>query len=67
LNWLAGLQNPDWERRQKHPVAGFLRAGDMLAAWVAHDVLHLRQLVELKWALTGQMVRPYAVAYAGDW
>jgi hypothetical protein len=67
LHWLDNLQNPDFERGQEHPVAGFFHAGDMLAAWVAHDVLHLRQLVELKWALVGQLVRPYNPAYAGDW
>ncbi len=67
LKWLDGLQDPDWQRGQTHPVAGLFRAGDMLAAWVAHDVLHLRQLVALKWALTGQMTQPYAAAYAGDW
>ena len=39
----------------------------MLAAWVAHDLLHLRQLVELHYAWTAQQLQPYSVAYAGDW
>jgi hypothetical protein len=40
----------------------------MMAAWVAHDILHQRQLVELQWAyMTRQVVTPYQVRYAGDW
>lgn len=67
LKWLDGLQNPELERGQEFPGVGLFHAGDMLASWVGHDVLHLRQLVELKWGLTGQMVRPYNPGYAGDW
>ncbi len=46
---------------------GSIRAGDMLAAWVAHDLLHTRQLVELRWAYTTSAVLPFRVNYAGDW
>jgi hypothetical protein len=52
---------------ETHPVAGEFHAGDMLAAWVAHDVLHLRQLIELKYFLLVELVRPYNPQYAGDW
>jgi len=34
---------------------------------VAHDVLHMRQLVELKYAYMAQAMEPYKVKYAGDW
>ena len=67
LAWLAGLDQPNLEAFETHPVAGKFHAGDMLAAWVAHDVLHLRQLVELKYFLVGDMVRPYSPQYAGEW
>lgn len=67
LVWLRSLENPDLERFETHPVAGKFRAGDMLAAWVAHDVLHLRQLVELKYFLTTELIRPYSPRYAGEW
>ena len=43
------------------------RAGDLLAAWVAHDLLHLRQLVELKYAYLARTMEPYALKYAGEW
>jgi len=67
LIWLENLEEPNWGRAEKHPVAGRFTAGDMLAAWVAHDVLHLRQLVELKWQIVADLVRPYDPGYAGDW
>lgn len=67
LGWLRGLGQPDWSASVMTPWGRALRAGDMAAAWVAHDLLHTRQLVELHWAWTQALVRPYETAYAGDW
>src|SRR5512143_3826696 len=47
LEWLKALANGDWEKGETAPWGGVLRAGDMLAAWVAHDIHALRQLSEL--------------------
>jgi hypothetical protein len=66
LAWLRGLDGADWSVSYDAPF-GTIRAGDVLAAWVAHDVLHMRQLVELKWAYLVHMVEPYSVRYAGPW
>ena len=66
LQWLKSLLDINWELTCTTPW-GQITAGDMLAAWVAHDVLHLRQLVELHWALTGQAALPFNPQYAGDW
>jgi hypothetical protein len=33
----------------------------------AHDLLHLRQLIELHWAYTQRATQPYQTRYAGDW
>ncbi len=49
------------------PWGGEISAGDMLTAWVAHDVLHLRQLTELRYALISHSWAPYSPEYAGDW
>ena len=57
---------PDWEADYDAPF-GRIAAGDMFAAWVAHDLLHMRQLVELHWAYTMVKVDPYRVRYAGTW
>lgn len=66
LDWLRNLENPDWAAMAEASF-GPIRAGDMMAAWVAHDLLHQRQLVELMWAYTTRLVAPYEVRYAGDW
>lgn len=66
LRWLRTLQAPDWDQAIEIPF-GRLRAGDILAAWAAHDLLHLRQLIELRYHLLAQSGKPYAVRYAGEW
>ncbi len=68
LAWLRGLDAPDWATTISAPDGSWrIRAGDMAAAWVAHDLLHTRQLVELHWAWTQQAVAPYTTDYAGPW
>jgi len=67
LDWLQGLAAPDWESGRKAPWGGMMRAGDMLAAWLAHDFLHIRQLNELHYAHWAQTADPYGVRYGGEW
>jgi hypothetical protein len=66
LDWLKGLSAPDWKAVYEAPF-GQIKAGDMFAAWTAHDLLHMRQLVELHWAYNLSLVEPYQVDYAGSW
>jgi hypothetical protein len=66
LQWLKTLSPPDWEVVYAAPY-GPMKAGDMFAAWVMHDLLHLRQLVELQRAYTLHLAEPYKVDYAGPW
>jgi hypothetical protein len=66
LQWLHSLTDAEWNTTCPTPW-GEITAGDMLSAWVAHDVLHLRQLVELHWSLVTQAAEPYSCQYAGDW
>jgi hypothetical protein len=66
LAWLHALDAPDWQASVTSPF-GTLCAGDMFSAWVAHDLLHLRQLIELQWAWTLKSAKPYQFNYAGEW
>jgi hypothetical protein len=66
LAWLDTLAAPNWDATNPVPW-GIISAGDMLAAWVAHDLLHLRQLVELHWFLTTTHMAPHRPDYAGEW
>jgi hypothetical protein len=66
LAWLRGLGSIDGELAYSTPW-GSITAGDLLASWVAHDLLHIRQLVELRWHYMVNDVAPYQVVYAGQW
>jgi hypothetical protein len=66
LTWLKGIPSLDWEATYLAPF-GSITVGDIFASWVAHDLLHMRQLVELHWAFTLTKVAPYRVNYAGTW
>lgn len=66
IDWLQSLTDVDWEQSMEAPF-GHITAGDMFASWAAHDLLHMRQLVELHYAYTVQSVQPYSVRYAGEW
>ncbi len=66
IAWLMTLDQPDWDAVAEMRW-GKLTAGDMLASWLAHDLLHLRQCIELRYQLTSKAVQPYRVEYAGEW
>lgn len=67
LEWLQHLDKPDWNAEYDHPVFGIVRAGDLLAAWVAHDALHIRQIAKRLYQMTQQDAAGFSTAYAGDW
>ena len=64
--WLAQLSSPEWSNSNEGP-NGTLRAGDLLASWVAHDFLHIRQLARLHWQYVGAVADPYQTTYGGPW
>jgi hypothetical protein len=66
LAWLEGLSAPNWQNSNEGP-NGTLTAGDLLASWLAHDFLHIRQLARLHWQYVGAVADPYQTAYAGPW
>ncbi len=64
LAWLRGLEEPDWDLGHEHPALGVLRAGDLMAAWTAHDYLHIRQISNLRIEYLGVKAAPYSTRYA---
>jgi hypothetical protein len=66
LDWLKGLEGVNWDISYTTPYRT-MTAGDMFASWVAHDNLHLRQLVELRRAHIERITKPYILEYAGEW
>lgn len=66
--WLDGLPgSTDWSRARAHPQFGPLAAGMLLAAWAAHDALHLRQIAKRLHELAARDAGPHSVIYAGEW
>lgn len=66
IAWLNALNEPDWAATISFEW-GSLSAGDLLVSWLAHDLLHLRQLVSLQYHLTAKENQPYDAEYAGQW
>jgi uncharacterized damage-inducible protein DinB len=66
LDWLRELSSPDWDTTYTSQY-GSVSAGEIFACWIAHDNLHIRQLVELRRARIESICEPYDIQYAGDW
>ena len=66
LEWLKGLSEADWETTYTSQF-GSMKAGEMFACCIAHDNLHVRQLIELRRQWIERITHPYDVQYAGEW
>jgi len=66
LAWLQSSKRVDWNIIYTSK-QGSMSAGEMLSCWVAHDNLHIRQLVELRRTHIESITDPYNIQYAGDW
>lgn len=67
IAYLRGLIDPDWSIAHEHPKFGPIHAGDLLAAWAAHDVLHTRQIIKRLFQLIERDSEGYRTEYAGTW
>ncbi len=64
--WLKALPDEiEWNKAVEMPWEEPLTTGDMLASWLAHDLLHLRQLVECRYAILAKAQAAHSLAYAG--
>lgn len=66
IHWLQSLNNPPWDNTHQHPKLGPMTAKLFFTNWLAHDYLHIRQIIKLKYdrlkALSGE-----DLSYAGNW
>jgi hypothetical protein len=67
LEWLSTLSHADWTLIYTHPPLDGLSAGHLLTSWATHDLLHMRQLVELKYAYGHTQFGRFGPDYAGEW
>jgi hypothetical protein len=66
IKWLEHLENPKWDNFYKHPKLGDLSAKMIFANWLAHDYLHIRQILKLKYEYL-KYISGEDLSYAGEW
>lgn len=66
IEWLKSLDKPKWTNAYKHPKLGSLSAKMFLTNWLAHDYLHIRQILKLKY-LYLEHLSDESITYAGAW
>lgn len=66
VEWLQSLQSPRWDNAYEHPKFGLMTAKMFLSNWLAHDYIHIRQILKLKFAYLRQLTGE-TLNYAGIW
>ena len=66
VNWLRSLVNPKWDNAYEHPKFGKMTAKMFLANWLAHDYLHIRQILNVKFEYL-KKDSGETLIYAGGW
>lgn len=64
--WLRTLRNAAWNNVHQHPKVGPITPELFLTNWVAHDLHHLRQLINLRHAYL-KSISTVPLDYAGTW
>lgn len=66
ITWLESLSIPDWDNFYDHPKLGPMSAKMILSNWLAHDYLHIRQILKLKFEYL-KFISGENLSYAGNW
>ena len=66
VDWLKSLVDPKWDNAHSHPKYGEMTAKMFLSNWLAHDYLHIRQILKLKFDYLKQLSGE-DFKYAGNW
>lgn len=66
IEWLKSLQSPKWDNAYEHPKFGQMTAKMFLSNWLAHDYIHIRQILKLKFGYLKQQSGE-GLTYAGNW
>ncbi|TVZ60094.1 DinB family protein [Flavobacteriaceae bacterium MAR_2010_105] len=66
LTWLRSLKDVNWDNSFEHPKLGRLSAHYLLNNWLAHDYLHIKQIIRLKYDYLEQHSGD-TLSYAGTW
>ena len=66
VKWLQSITNPKWDNVYNHPKFGEMTAKIFLCNWLAHDYLHFRQILYLKFDYL-KLQTNENLNYAGKW
>jgi hypothetical protein len=66
IEWLNSLKDPKWKNFIVHKSLGEMSAELFLSNWLAHDHLHFRQIIKLKFDYLTHL-SDQDLSYAGDW
>lgn len=66
VEWLRSLKAPNWASAYQHPKMGPVSAWLILSNWLAHDHLHIRQIIRTKY-LRLKELSGEKLDYAGEW
>jgi len=64
--WLKNLKDANWDNSFEHSKLGRLSAKYFLTNWLAHDYLHIRQILKLKFDYLHEQSGE-SLDYAGVW
>lgn len=67
VEWLLSLKSPAWKNAHHHHKFGPLSAEMFLANWLAHDYLHIRQILKLRYHYLKHTATEVKLKYAGEW
>ena len=66
IKYLESLDKPEWNNFYQHPKFGKMSAELFFTNWLAHDYLHIKQIIRLKYDYLGKITNE-KLNYAGDW
>lgn len=66
LDWLESLNHPDWSAAFEYAPLKGRTARFYITNWLAHDYLHIRQIIRLKYDYLAYAAEA-DLAYAGNW
>ena len=66
IDWLNSLEDANWLNEYEHPKMGIRTPLFYLSNWLAHDFLHIRQIMKLKLDYLNH-VSGTDLNYAGTW
>ncbi|RPI17571.1 MAG: DinB family protein [Ignavibacteriae bacterium] len=67
IDWLNTIDDSDLDKTVSHPKFGDFNARQMLVSWLAHDILHIRQILRLQYLYLESTIKPLTIDYAGGW